>query len=121
VLVLCTNCGGDLTLSGTGAKAAGRLLLMVGQETFECRSGDVLGREGTVAGWLFASIKTVSRKHATLTKKEGGWFITVSLDVHNMTQLDGKELPRGVAQPLSGEHVLKLSTQCEVRLKVVTI
>ena len=53
-----------------------------------------------------------------LALRDGAWFVTVSPTVQNITQLDGREIPRGVAQPLLGDHVLRLSTQCEVRLKV---
>jgi hypothetical protein len=107
-----------LAAAGPAGGSAARLFLIIGQESFECKDGDVLGREGTVARPYFSGIGTVSRKHAGLAHREGCWFVTVSPGVQNITQLDGREIPRGVAQPLCREHVLKLSTQCEVRLKV---
>jgi hypothetical protein len=118
IFALCTRCGFELAEPGSGPSGGKRLLLIVGEETFECKHGDILGREGTVARAFFSTIGTVSRKHVGLTEREGAWFVTVSPAVQNMTQLDGREIPRGVAQPLSGDHMLRLSTQCEVRLKV---
>ncbi len=67
---------------------------------------------------VFSGIGTVSRRHALLTQRDGQWFVTALAGVQNITQLDGRELPRGTPQPLTGEHTLKLSTQCEVRLRV---
>ena len=118
VFSLCTNCGSELPAAGLDAAQAQRLLLIIGKESFECKDGDTLGREGTVAKAFFSAIGTVSRKHVGLALREGAWFVTVSPTVQNITQLDGREIPRGVAQPLLGDHVLRLSTQCEVRLKV---
>jgi len=119
IFILCTNCGFDLSAAGPGPNRANRLFLVIGHENFECKDGDTLGREGTVARSFFSGIGTVSRGHASLTNRNGCWFVTVSPTVQNMTHLDGRDLPRGVEQPLSGEHILKLSTQCEVRLSVV--
>jgi hypothetical protein len=116
---LCTRCGFELAEAGSGSSGGKRLLLIVGEETFECKHGDILGREGTVARPFFSAIGTVSRKHAGLSEREGAWFVTVSPAVQNITQLDGREIPRGVGQALSGDHLLRLSTQCEVRLKVI--
>jgi len=113
------NCGFDLSAARPGANQANRLFLVIGRENFECKDGDTLGREGTLARSFFSGIGTVSRRHASLTHRNGCWFVTVSPTVQNMTQLDGRELPRGVDQPLSGEHILKLSTQCEVRLTIL--
>lgn len=100
------------------APAGPRLDLSVGAQTFECRDGDCIGREGTVGCQVFAGIGTVSRRHVSLTCRDGQWFATALAGVQNITQLDGRELPRGVPQPLIGEHTLKMSTQCEVKLKV---
>jgi predicted component of type VI protein secretion system len=90
----------------------------VGAQKFECRDGDFIGREGTVGCQVFSGIGTVSRRHVSLSLRDGQWFLTALAGVQNITQLDGRELPRGVPQPLTGEHMLKMSTQCEVRLKV---
>ena len=94
------------------------LHLAVGGQSFECRDGDIIGREGTIACQIFSGVGTVSRRHVTLTRIERRWFVTVLPGVQNITQLDGRELPRGTPEPLTGEHALKISTQCEVRLKV---
>lgn len=94
------------------------LVLSVGAQNFDCRDGDIIGREGTVGCQIFSGIGTVSRRHVSLTRRDGQWFLTALAGVQNITQLDGRELPRGAPQPLTGEHTLKMSTQCEVRLKV---
>lgn len=94
------------------------LLLSVGAQSFACRDGDIIGREGTVGCQVFSGIGTVSRRHVAFTQRDGQWFVTALAGVQNITQLDGRELPRGTPQPLTGEHTLKMSTQCEVRLKV---
>ncbi len=105
-------------VAASAVPAQPRLDLSVGAQTFECRDGDFIGREGTVGCQVFAGIGTVSRRHVGLTCRDGQWFVTALAGVQNITQLDGRELPRGVPQPLAGEHTLKMSTQCEVRLKV---
>ena len=137
--LLCDGpgCGNDLsavTPSG-GARAAENIFsatanapaaaqfptlrLTVGTQNFECRDGDIIGREGTIACQIFSGVGTVSRRHVTLTRREQQWFVTVLPGVQNITQLDGRELPRGTPHPLTAEHTLKMSTQCEVKLKVV--
>jgi len=94
------------------------LLLSVGAQSFECRDGDIIGREGTVGCQVFSGLGTVSRRHVSFTLRDGQWFVTALAGVQNITQLDGRELPRGAPQPLTGEHTLKMSTQCEVKLRV---
>ena len=94
------------------------LLLSVGAQSFECRDGDIIGREGSVGSQAFAGIGTVSRQHVSFTLRDGQWFVTVLLGVRNITQLDGRELPRSTPQLLTGQHTLRMSTQCEVKLKV---
>ncbi|MEQ2006447.1 MAG: FHA domain-containing protein [Limisphaerales bacterium] len=136
--LLCggAGCGNDLSavVPSGGAPAAERaqaqsaatpaspalpgLLLSVGAQNFECRDGDTIGREGSVGCQIFSGIGTVSRRHVSFTQCDGQWFVTALAGVQNITQLDGRELPRGAPQPLTGEHTLKMSTQCEVRLKV---
>ena len=100
------------------APALPGLLLSVGAQNFECRDGDFIGREGTVGCQVFSGIGTVSRRHVSLTRRDGQWFVTAVAGVQNITQLDGRELPRGTPHPLTGEHTLKMSTQCEVKFKV---
>lgn len=102
------------------APALPALVLSVGAQNFECRDGDIIGREGTVGCQVFSGIGTVSRRHVSFTRRDGQWFVTALAGVQNITQLDGRELPRGAPQPLTGEHTLKMSTQCEVRLKVTS-
>lgn len=102
----------------SAAPALPGLLLSVGAQGFECRDGDIIGREGTVGCQVFSGIGTVSRRHVSFTQRDGQWFVTALAGVQNITQLDGRELPRGAPQPLTGEHTLRMSTQCEVRLRV---
>lgn len=106
---------------GTAAAKAGagrRIFLLAGSQVFDCKDGDILGREGSVACPVFATAgKEVSRRHALLNYQDGGWFL-VPLSP-NITELDGKDLPKNQPSPISaGEHVLRLSTKCEVRLRV---
>jgi hypothetical protein len=107
----------------SGERAPKRLWLLVGGQSFECRNGDVLGRKGTVACQVFAGIGTVSGQHVSLQLRGGQWQV-VNLPLppgragKNVTQLDGHEVEIGDSLPLTGEHVLKMSTQCEVRLCV---
>jgi hypothetical protein len=126
--LLCsgTRCGADLRAEQAAIQDKPSepvfqkpLLLLVGGQSFECRDGDILGREGSVAREAFASIETVSRRHVMLSRKENGWFIVVQNDVRNLSQLDGRDMSRGVAHPLTGAHILKMSSRCEVKLKVV--
>ena len=100
-----------------------KLWLIVGSQSFECKSGDVLGRAGTVACQVFAGIPTVSGRHVALELRDRVWHI-INLPVppgrpgKNVTQVDGREVPIGSAVALTSEHVLRLSTRCEVRLRV---
>lgn len=94
-----------------------RLLLVVGARSFECRNGDILGRQGTIASEVFLGIDTVSRQHVLLTFQNGQWSLTVLSD--KLTLLDGQNLRKGSAIRLdAGEHSLGLSSRCEVWLKL---
>lgn len=106
--------------AASASPALPALVLSVGAQNFECRDGDIIGREGTVGCQVFSGIGTVSRRHVSFTRRDGQWFVTALAGVQNITQLDGRELPRGALQPLTGEHTLKMSTQCEVRLRVTS-
>ncbi|NBV25272.1 MAG: hypothetical protein EBS05_25580 [Proteobacteria bacterium] len=135
--LLCegAGCGNDLSAVGVSGgvapppekapisasepvSTAPKLFLLVGSQNFECRDNDVIGREGTVGCQVFSGIGTVSRRHVLLTCREEKWFITALAGVQNITQLDGRELPRGTPEPLVAEHHLRMSTQCSVRLRV---
>ncbi|PTX99464.1 hypothetical protein DB346_16625 [Verrucomicrobia bacterium LW23] len=98
---------------------APRLELVIGNKSFECHDGDVLGRAGTLASDLFAPFGTVSRQHASIVLQGNRWFVVPSPSVHNATRLDGVELRRGEPTALTGEHVLGMSSKCEVKLRVV--
>jgi hypothetical protein len=101
-----------------------KLRLVIGGESHECRNGDVLGRKGTLACHAFQEIPTVSGRHVALELRDSTWFLVnlppqVGRTGKNVTQLDGRDLGIGEALQLSGEHVLKMSTQCEVKLRVI--
>ena len=102
----------------TSVESNRRLFLIVGQHSYECHDGDVLGRQGTLADNLFAEIRTVSRRHLAITNRHGNWFITVNPGVPNKTLLDNRELCSGVPELLQGKHTVKMSSQCEVVLHV---
>ncbi|MBI2924308.1 MAG: hypothetical protein HYY24_01235 [Verrucomicrobia bacterium] len=100
-----------------------KLWLVVGDQSFECKNGDVLGRAGTVACQVFTGIPTVSRQHVALELRGEIWH-AINLPPQTsgagkrITEIDGREVPIGSAVPLTGEHVLRLSTRCEVRIRV---
>jgi len=99
-----------------------KLLLVVGSNTFECKSGDVLGRNGTLANQVFSGIPTISGHHVALELRGEQWFL-VNLPLQagktekNITMLDGREIPLGESVPLTCDHVLKISSRCEVKLR----
>lgn len=114
--ILCT-CGFDM--SAVQPKTS-RLILVAGKREMECKDGDILGRQGTVASDVFTGSNTVSRRHVVISQKDGRWFVVIPEDVKNVTQLDGRELPKGVPQELSGDHELTMSTKCMILLKVIS-
>jgi hypothetical protein len=92
--------------------------VIIEDRPYIARHKSLLGREGTIAANYFEKFSAVSRVHAKITKDGGRWFITVPAAVANSTMLDGVEMKRDQPYPLLGEHVLKMSEQCVVRLKV---
>lgn len=100
-----------------------QLCLLIGNQRFECRNGDILGRAGTVARHVFGEIITVSNQHVALELRDAEWFL-INLPLQpgrsakNVTELDGRDVSIGASVPLVGEHVLRLSKRCEVRLVV---
>ncbi len=126
-MTLCENCSQELkqgnpdSSSTSGALASTKLEIVFGEKSFECKDGDILGKEGTLASQMFQGIATVSRRHVLVTHKDGRWFVTVFAGVQNATQLDGQELRRGVSYPLTSDHHLKMSHACEVHLHVSSL
>ena len=96
-----------------------RLYLVAGATQHECHEGDVLGREGTIASQVFNSIKTVSRRHVSISKQNGQWRVAALPGVANKTLLDGHDLSAAGAA-LAGDHTLRMSSQCEVKLRVLS-
>jgi hypothetical protein len=113
---LCSNCHAPRTAPPAGPRC---LLVIEGQE-FECREGDVLGREGSVALELLAVIKEVSRRHVELIRQDGKWGVKVLPNVPNITELDGQRMQPGVPRFLSADHKLRMSTKCEVLLRITS-
>jgi hypothetical protein len=107
-------------------KTASKLRLMVGTQTLECHHGDVLGREGTLACDLFRPIPTVSGKHVSVELRSDGWFL-INLPLQsgrtekNITEVDGKLLKPGESFALSSEHLVRMSSRCELRLRVEAV
>jgi len=95
-----------------------RLYLVAGATQHECHEGDVLGREGTIASQVFNSIKTVSRRHVSISKQNGQWRVAALPGAVNKTLLDGHDLSVAGAA-LTGDHILRMSSQCEVKLRVL--
>lgn len=108
----------DLLAQPLGQK---KLWLLISDERFECKNGDILGRAGTVATHFFREIDTISSQHAALTLKDDNWSLTnlpllPGRSTKNLTALDGQDVAIGTSMPLIGKHVLRLSKRCEVRL-----
>jgi hypothetical protein len=93
------------------------LKVLIEGRTHLARHGSVLGREGTIAREYFEKFNSVSRVHARITKERGCWYLTVPASVANSTLLDGVEAKRDTPLALLGEHILKLSDECVIRLK----
>jgi hypothetical protein len=127
-LAICNHCGAELSLGEVDPNtatveekvAASRLELLVGDQRFECRNGDVLGRKGTLACQAFAEIDTVSREHVKLEQKDGNWFITAK-SKSTATRLDGELVPTGETRPLTACHRLNMSSRSEVTLQILPV
>ena len=131
VFPLCSTCGHEFSEEGNEIHGPGRavgkgrlieerepLQLVIGEDVFPLANGDILGREGTVAGDYFNTFPTVSRQHLFVAFDGRNWSISVPRSVRNPTLLDGKEMTRGQMLVLSGEHRVQLSSQCSVTLRV---
>lgn len=92
--------------------------VVIGDHTYTARHNTILGREGTLASSYFDKFTAVSRRHAKITKDGGRWYVTIPAAVANSTMLDGVEMKRDQPYPILGEHILKMSDQCVVRLKL---
>ena len=101
-----------------------KLMIVIGNQQFECKSGDVLGRTGTVACQIFSGITTVSGRHVSVQIDSGEWSLT-NLPLQpgkltkNITAVNGRELPIGDSVRLSEVTTLQMSSKCTVTLRVV--
>ncbi|MEP6668096.1 MAG: hypothetical protein ABJF10_03025 [Chthoniobacter sp.] len=85
-----------------------KLEIVVGTHVVECRDGDVIGSEGTVAPHLFKGAASLQPRHLLIGKSPDAWFVMMPRNVQVVTHLDNAVLPPGVRQNLSGEHHLKV-------------
>jgi hypothetical protein len=92
--------------------------VIIGDRTYTARHNSVLGREGTIARDYFEKFAGVSRVHARFTKDGGRWFITVPAAVANSTMFDGVEMKRDQPYAILGEHILKMSDDCVIRVSL---
>jgi len=81
---------------------------VVGTHVVECRDGDVIGSEGTVATHLFKSAGVLQPRHILIGKGPESWFVMVPRNVQVTTHLDSTVLAPGVRQDLSNEHQLSI-------------
>ena len=94
----------------------GSMKLIMRGEEYPCRSGDVIGRHGTVATGVMSMINTLSRRHAQVVLRAGQWHIKV-LATTNASTLNGKPIEAGRFYLLGLEQTVRLSTQCEFELR----
>ena len=78
------------------------------------KDGTELGRSGDCAD-LFSNEKTVSRRHARITQREGGWMIE-DIGSTNGTWVNGKRLEQGQPCSIASGDIVKLSLSCELRV-----
>jgi len=127
--ILCA-CGAELTggqhtaaSEQTKALPQSKLLLQIGNNVIECRSGDILGRNGSIACDIMQTIPTVSVEHVSFELQNGSWWVRnlplrLNKTMKNATILDGKEIALGDSAELTGKHSLRLSSRCDVVLKI---
>ena len=94
----------------------GPLHLVMGATEYRCKSGDVIGRQGTLAMDQMNGIGTLSRRHAQVLVRGGRWNVRI-LASTNTSTMDGKPLSQNQFHPLAIEHRVRLSSQCEFELK----
>ncbi len=76
--------------------------------------GSELGRSGEYDE-LFRDIKTVSRRHAKISRDSNVWQIE-DLGSTNGTWVNGKRLVEGLPYPLRAGDIVALSLSCELRV-----
>ena len=94
----------------------GPLRLVMGATEYRCKSGDVIGRQGTLAMDQMNGIGTLSRRHAQILVRGGRWNVRI-LASTNTSTMDGRPLSPNQFHPLAIEHRVRLSSQCEFELK----
>ena len=83
-----------------------------------CRAGDVLGRLGTLRPDLFHPYPTVSGCHCALHLIDDRWMIQRLHTGKNPTFIDGQPIEPGSLLPLTGIHVLQMSSRCTVQISL---
>lgn len=76
--------------------------------------GSELGRSGDCYAF-FCDIKTVSRRHAKITRNAGEWRIE-DIGSTNGTWLNGQRLEPGRAYPIATGDTVRLSLSCELKV-----
>jgi hypothetical protein len=82
------------------------LSLEIESTVLECRDGDVIGSDGTLAKHLFTGF---SPRHALIGKDGLTWFIMVPRNVVRPTFFDGTLLPPGQRQTLTRHHRVEVN------------
>jgi DNA-directed RNA polymerase subunit RPC12/RpoP len=94
----------------------GSLKLHIAGKEYVCRSGDVIGRHGTLAKAQMGQIQTLSRRHAQVMLRAGYWHLRL-LSATNSSSIDDKPIETDKFYRLGLENRVRLSSQCEFELK----
>lgn len=85
-----------------------------GEIAFECSSGDLIGRAGAGASYLY-KFKTVSRKHCQVSYGHNGWEITDASST-NGVYVNGVRITDPIT--LNDNDLVQLSLSCSLRIKL---
>jgi FHA domain len=96
-----------------------KLKLTLNNRVYLARTGDVIGRQGSVALDQLVDVETISRRHVLIDYERGHWTLRVPAAVLNATRLDGVELPRDQAVSLAGKHILALGAAVIFTVEVI--
>lgn len=85
-----------------------RLEVQLLGRTIECRDGDVIGRNGTVATDLFANLTEFANRHLIIGKNERAWFFHIPENVRIPVLLDGEPAEPGPRHSLLHSHHVRV-------------
>ena len=83
-----------------------------------CRHGDVLGRLGTLRPDLFNPYPMVSGCHCAILLVNDQWMLQRLPTGRNPTFVDALPIEPGGLIPLTGIHILQMSSQCTVQISL---